>query len=140
MSGGLLDAKAIIRGYLLEQPAIQALEARVVGKTPDTTAKPWVRITLIDPRNATGINRVEHLVSYYLQFDCYAGAHGGEPEAFELAKAVRAALVEDFPNSILEEAVVTDVEAVSMHPLPDTDLDDARARFILDVEIYMHPY
>jgi hypothetical protein len=136
---GLLDAKAIVRSYLLEQPSVQSLQARVVGKTPESTAKPWVRITLIDPQNATGINRIEHLVSYYLQFDCYAGADGGEPEAFELAKAVRSALIEDLPGSVLEEAVVTGAIAVSMHPMPDTDLDDARGRFILDVEIYMHP-
>jgi len=139
MSGGLLDAKAIVRSFLLDRPAIKGLKARVVGKTPDSTEQPWVRITLIDPQNRTGINRVEHLVSYYLQFDCYAGASGGEPEAFELAKAVRSALVEDLPDSVLEEAVVTDVVAISMHPMPDTDLDDARDRFILDVEICMHP-
>jgi hypothetical protein len=111
----------------------------VVGETPESTTKPWIRITLIDPQNATGINRVEHLVSYYLQFDCYAGAGGGEPEAFGLAKAVRSALVEALPGSEIAEAVATNAIAVSMHYSPDTELDDARARFILDVEIYMHP-
>jgi hypothetical protein len=135
----ILDAKEIVRSYALGQPVIEDLEARVVGKTPETMTKPWVRITLLDPQNATGINRVEHLISYYLQLDCYAGAKGGEPEAFKLAQGVRAALVEGLPEADLEGAVVTDVAALSMPHVPDDDFKPPRDRFILDVEIHMHP-
>jgi hypothetical protein len=134
----MLDAEAIVGAYLREDPSVKGLEARVLGRTPDTTDKPWVRLTLIDPKNVTGTRSVEHLVAYYLQLDCYAGRDGGQGEAFSLAKAVREALIA-LPTKSLSDAVATDVVPLSMPRIPDEDLSPSRERYILDIEIYMHP-
>jgi hypothetical protein len=134
----LLNVEPLIGGYLKEVPGVKALEARVVSKTPGTTDKPWVRITLLDSPNETGTRQAEHLMAYYLQLDCYAGTSGGREEAFAVVRAVRAALV-DLPEAQpFEEAVVTDVAPISMPRIPDPDLG-GRERYILDVAIYMHP-
>lgn len=134
----LLNAEPLVGDYLKGVPAIAELGARVVSKTPGTTDKPWVRITLIDPSNETGNRRVEHLVAYYLQLDCYAGISGGREEGFGLASAVRAALVDLPGEQPFEEAVVTDVAPLSMPRIPDTELG-GRERFVLDVIVSMHP-
>jgi hypothetical protein len=134
----ILNAEAIVGSYLREHPDLIAIEARVLGSAPKKTGKPWVRTTLLDPENVTGTNQVEHLVAYYMQLDCYAGSEGGQPAAFRLAKAVRAALV-DITKAELEGAVATDVEFPSMPRIPDTDFEPARERFVLDACVYMHP-
>jgi hypothetical protein len=135
----ILNAEAIIASFLKEQPAVAALVGtRVVAQTPPSTDKPWVRVTLIDPQNKTGIRRVEYLVGYYLQLDCYTGKTGGQAEAFALAKAVRDALV-TAPGTAIGDVIVTDAAPLSMPRSPDTDLSPARERFILDIEITMKP-
>jgi hypothetical protein len=138
MSPGLLNAEAIIGAYLRSQPELVDLEASVLGSTPDSTGKPWVRVTLLDPENRTGTRQVEHLVGYYLQLDCYAGVEGGRPEAWALAQAVRQALV-DAPASDVDGAVVTDVEPLTMPRSPDPELQPTRERYILVVIVTMRP-
>jgi len=132
----LLDAEKIVGDYLKDQPAVEALKARVVSKTPSTLDLPWVRITLLTPTNVTGTTRVEWLMAYYLQFDCYAGRDGGRPEAFALAAAVRSALVE-MPTVELPDAVATDAAFPSMPKEPDPDIE--RERYVIDGELWMHP-
>lgn len=137
----MLNAEAIAIAYLREQSSIEALKARVEGKTPSTLELPWIRVTQLDAANATETTQVEWLVGYYLQLDCYAGSKGGRAEAFALTKAAREALVA-FPDAELEDAVPTDVHFLSMARIPDTDFTDqggARERYVLDTEIYMHP-
>jgi hypothetical protein len=134
----LLNAEALVATFLKGQPVVESLGARVVSQTPSTTDKPWVRVTLVDPENLTGIRRIEHLVGYYLQLDCYGGKTGGQAEAFALAQAVRDALV-TAPGSTLGEAIVTDVDPLSMPRIPDTDLSPARERYTLDIIMTMHP-
>jgi hypothetical protein len=141
-----MDSEGIIGHYLRTHPDVKALKARVLGQTPgktDTT-EPWVQVTLLDPQNVTGNSRVEQLVSYYLQLDCYAG--GGEKvntsaAAFELADAVRSALLDAIGQVIGAdgEAVVTDVRPVSMPRIPDADFEPARQRYMLDIEVFMRP-
>lgn len=134
----LLNVEPLVGSYLKDISGVKALEARVVSKTPGTTDKPWVRITLLDSSNETGTRQAEHLVAYYLQLDCYGGSSGGRDEAFRLVQAVRGALV-DLPQlQPFEEAVVTDVAPISMPRIPDPDLG-GRERYLLDVAIYMHP-
>lgn len=133
----LLNAVAIIAEYLRAQPPVADLVGDRIGhKTPETLDKPWVRITLLDPRNETGSREVEHLVSYYLQIDCYAGRENLYKEAFDLATAVRAALV-DITKADLDGAVATDAGFLSMPNSVDPEIK--RERFILDAEIFMHP-
>jgi hypothetical protein len=138
MPAELLNAEAIVGSYLREHADLKALKARVLGQTPSTTDKPWVRITQQDLRNVTGTRKAEHLVAYWLQLDCYAGAKGGQPEAQALNAAVRAALVA-ITDASLAGAVATDVEFLSNPRIADDDFEPARERFVLDAEIYMHP-
>lgn len=137
----ILDAVAIVGSYLRDASAVSAIVGkRVSHKSPGEGDfdEPWVRITQIDARNETGTRQVEHLVSYYLQIDCYAGADNRFAEASDLNAAVRAALVE-LPKAELDDAVATDVGFMSNPAPPDTDIKPARERFILDAEIFMHP-
>lgn len=136
----MLDSEGIVGNYLRNHPDV---EVQVLGQFPDTTTKPWVQITLLDASNATGNSKVEHLVCYYLQFDCYAGGSdlNRSQDAFNLAKAIRVALLEAINQSIggEEEAVVTDVRMTSMPRIPDSKLEPARQRYILEVEVFMRP-
>jgi hypothetical protein len=135
----ILDAVAIVGDYLRGSEAVAALVGkRVSHKSPDTFEEPWVRITQLDARNETGNRKVEHLVSYYLQIDCYAGSDNRYAEAFDLAAAVRVALTV-MPKASLEGGVATDVGFLSMPAQPDMDLKPARERLILDAEVFMHP-
>ncbi|HYJ21629.1 MAG TPA: DUF3168 domain-containing protein [Solirubrobacterales bacterium] len=137
----ILDAVAIVGDYLREHPDVESMVGgRVSHKSPSEGdfEEPWVRITLLDPQNVTGNSRVEWLVSYYLQIDCYAGSENRFAEAFDLAAAVRAALIA-LPDADLEDAVVTDIGFASMPSQPDADLMPARERFILDAEVFAHP-
>lgn len=140
MPAELLNAEAIVASYLREHAGVKALGARVVGEPPDgdNRVKPWVQIVQQDASNRTRINRAEHLVAYWLQLDCYAGATGGQGEARLLMATVRAALVA-LPRVTLEDAVVTDVEILSNPRIPDTDMEPARQRYIIDCEIYARP-
>lgn len=138
MPDGVLNAEAIVAAYLRSQTSIEDLEASVLGKTPDSTAKPWVRVTLIDDANYSGTRRAEYLMGYYLQLDCYAGADGGQPEAWALAKAVRSALVAA-PDADVDGAVVTDVDVLTMPRLPDPEIQPTRDRYIIDAMVTMRP-
>ena len=137
MSTPILDAVAIVGAYLRSQESVSDLVGdRVSHKAPETLDKPWVRITQLDARNETGTREVEHLVSYYLQVDAYAGKANRYAEAVDVAIAVRAALVE-LPKATLKGAVATDVGFLSMPSDPDPDM--GRERMITDAEIFMHP-
>ena len=137
MSTPILDMVAIVGEYLRSQESVSDLvDDRVSHKTPETLDKPWVRITQLDARNETGTREVEHLVSYYLQIDSYAGKANRYAEATDLAIAVRAALVV-LPKASLDGAVATDVGFLSMPSDPDPDV--GRERLITDVEIFAHP-
>lgn len=136
---GLLNSEAVVAELLKQDTDVVAIAGtRIVSQTPSTTENPWVRVTLIDPQNRTRINRVERLVGYYLQIDCYAGNGDGQADAFALAKAVRNALV-TAPDREVDGVVVTDAEPLSMPRIPDTDFAPARQRYILDLILTMHP-
>ena len=81
--------------------------------------------------------RVDHLVEFYFQIDCYAGATGGLPEAITLGRAVRAALVE-MPNSEHDDAVVTATRIRGDRSLPDTAMEPSRNRVILTASCWIH--
>jgi hypothetical protein len=130
------DGEKITSRYLREHADVAALVDRVVGKTPDTTSTPWVRLTQLDATNAPGSRR-EHLISYLLQLDCYAGADGGQPEAKLLARTVRAAL-ELMPDATHDGAVCTSVRIVGDVRRPDTDFEKARERVILTAIVHLH--
>lgn len=130
------DAEKIVSRYLRVHPDVSTLGARIVGKSPDRRDTPWVRITQLDASNEPR-SRVEHLISFLLQFDCYAGRDGGQPEASMLARTVRAAL-HAMPDARHEEAVVTQVTFTSMIRNPDLDIEPARERVILGAIVRIH--
>lgn len=134
------DAEAILGDYLRDHADIQALDARVAGRTPSSQTLPWVRVTQLD---ATDVTDVEHLLDHLLQFECYAGKDAmdnfvGQAEASLLGRTVRAVL-RSAKGQTLGDAVVTHVSFQGMPRIPDPDFEPARERFILTATIHMHP-
>jgi|SRR3954469_14790113 hypothetical protein len=132
------DGPAIIGGRLREHPAVMELDARVAGRLPTNFTKPWVKITQLDATNVTR-GQPEHLISYYLQFDCYAGgaADNGQAEASLLARTIRAVL-HDLTDQDIDGVTVVDVAFTSHARIPDEAFEPARERIVLDAEIRMH--
>jgi hypothetical protein len=131
------DCEKLTSDYLRTHAEVSTLTSRIVGKTPSDTSDPWVRVTQLDASNQT-LSRPEHLIEYLIQFDCYAGVDGGQPEAKTLASTVREALA-DMPGATYDGAVCTNARFTGMARIPDTDFEPARERVILDATIWMHP-
>ena len=125
------DAEKIVSNYLRTE-----VGERVVGKTPSSIADPWIRVTQLDAREPTG-SRADHLIQFYLQFDCYAGAEGGQPEATALGRDVRKALVE-MKDATHADAVVTGADIRSHARIPDAKFEKTRERIIITAHIYAH--
>jgi len=132
------DAEQIVGQYLRTSPDVMAMDARVASKLPTSFVKPWVRITQLDATNVTN-GPVEHLVNYYLQLDCYAGEGTQTPQlqASDLSRTVRA-LLHALPQVDIDGVVVTHVAFTSHARIPDTTMEPARERYVLDAEIRMH--
>ena len=135
----ILDLERVTGNYLRAHPDVTALDARVSGQLPATFTRPWVRVTQIDALNATDNLRVEHLVSYLLQYDCYAGAEtdNAQAQASQLGRTVRAALI-DMQDQTIDGAVITGCAVRSDPRLPDLAFDPPRERRVLTVEIWAH--
>jgi hypothetical protein len=131
----VINIEKLVADYLRAQSAITSSGARMVAKTPDSLVAPWVRITQLDAPNATGAE-VEHLIGYMVQLDCYAGEEGGQPEAVNVALAVRRALIA-LPGT-RDGVVVTGTRIVGHIRRPDIDREPARERVILTAEIHAH--
>lgn len=130
------DIERIVSRYLREHPDIVELDARVVGKTPADTDRPWIRVMQIADV-AVGNHRADHLIQFTVQLDCYAGKAGGQPEAAALNRRVRAAL-RDLPG-VRDGGVVTGVSPGSATRLPDRDFEDDRERFVRTITVWAHP-
>ena len=130
----ILDIERIVNDYLRGHPDV---DARVRSNPPETTVDAWVQTRLLAAEEA-GNAPVEHLVAYLLQLDCYAGRDGGQPEANDLARAVRAALTE--MSGVHGGAVVGGARIAGHIRLPDDDgFEPARDREILTARIHAHP-
>lgn len=127
------DVERLAYLYLKERQEVQALNTRLVGRTPEDTSRPWTRLTLLDQGGAS--LPVEHLVSSLLQADVYAGS---QAQVLLHARTIRAVLVE-MPKASHAGAVVTRVRVIGMPRIPDTDFEPARERVILTVAIHAHP-
>lgn len=135
------DVELLVGGWLRAHPDIDALDARVAGRTPATQTKPWIRVTQIDAGDST-TSSVEYFLEYLLQLDCYAGedamtAHAGQSEASALVRAARAVL-KDREGRAGDGVVVTQVLFQGMSRIPDISFEPARERFILTVLIRAH--
>lgn len=127
------DIEKIVAAHLRDAAPITDLDARVVGKTPDTLTRPWVRVTQLDGSSDAA---TDHLVGFLVQFDCYAGADGGQPEANLLARTVRLVL-RDLRGPVTD-AVVTGVRVTGDARIPDDTFEPARERRVITAEIYAH--
>jgi len=132
------DGEKLVSGYLRTHPAVVALDTRIVATTPDEDKRDttWVKLTQLDATNEAR-SRPEHLISFLLQLDCYAGKDGGQPEAVLLARTVRAALVA-MPEVSHDGAAVTQARVLSHARIPDTAFEKARERVILTVDVKLH--
>lgn len=131
------DAEAIIGKYLRTRPAIKALKARVLGEATDDHRTPWVQVVQLDYR-AVGDSRSDHLLEWFGQLSCYAGETGGQAEASLLTRTVIEAIVA-LAEEEVEGAVVTGARIVSAPRIPDTDIEPARERYPVSVEVWLHP-
>lgn len=133
------DAEKVVSNYLREHEAVAAACPRIVatmpGESTGGTSSAWVRVIEL-AGSAQSDSKADHLITFLLQFDCYAGATGGQPEAKLIARTVRAAL-NDMPGTH-EGGVVTSARIVGWRRLPDTDLEPARERVIVTATVVMH--
>lgn len=134
------DVEVLIGQVLRAAAPVRALVGdRVGGRTPATTADAWVRITQIDDQPLQS-SRALHLVTVFLQLDCYGGddiAHA-QSEASTLARTVRDVLNE-LPGPVAGGAVVSAVKFGGTHRIPDPDFTPQRERFIVNAEVTVHP-
>ena len=132
------DAEQIVIQHLREHPDVVATNARVSSKTPTTFKSPWVRVTQLDAANVTN-SPVEHLVNYFLQFDCYAGEGTQNPqlEASQISRIVRSVL-HAMPQAEIAGVVVTQVIFTSHARIPDEVMEPRRERYVLYCEARMH--
>jgi hypothetical protein len=131
------DLEQIAGDFLRDHPDIQPL-ARVSGTLPKSFASAWVKVTQLDARPETTFT-TDHLISYLLQLDCYAGSEpeGGQAQAATLARAVRAA-IHQLAGQTLDGAAVGRVQITADARIPDTSFAPPRERRIVTVEIYAH--
>lgn len=136
------DAEALVGAWLRENDDLIALEARVAGRTPNTTTKPWIRVTQIDAK-AIPRARGERHIDYVMQLDCYAGgeamaAFTGQAEASLVRRTARAVL-KGMQHTVADDIAVGRVRFTTDIRNPDTAMEPARERYILIAEILMHP-
>lgn len=138
-AGVATDTTKATASFLREHAAVQDIVGRrVVVKTPSSVDDPWVHYTLLDQPKA-GNSRTEHLTTALIQFDCYAGAHGGQPEAAALALLIRQLLALVLPATTLPDGTtVTHVDIVGHMRMPDTDFEPERERVILTAQVTAH--
>lgn len=135
----LPDIERVVSDYLRTNAGIVPLGTRIVGKTPDSTAQSWVKVTRITAPQLNG-SVPDYLIPFLTQFDCYAGSGGGQPEANQLGDAVREALTA--MSGTYSSTVVSCARIVSDGRVEDPDLRDStghpRERRVLTAEIYAH--
>lgn len=138
-TGVAIDTTKATASFLRDHAELQAaIGRRVVVKTPSQVDDPWVRYTMLDQPKVPG-GRTEHLTTALLQWDCYAGAHGGQPEAASIGYLIRHLLTSELPGSALDDGtVVTDVQVIGHMRMPDGDFEPERERVILTTQVVAH--
>ncbi len=111
-----------------------AVGARVVARTPDSTAASWVRLTMLDAGQTQ--SRPDHLIPCLFQCDCYAGREGGQPEAMALSWSIRGALLGLVDVEL--DVVVTETRIIGHSRVPDRDFTPDRERVQVTARVWMH--
>lgn len=132
------DGEAVVSTYLRAHPDVEALGARVAGRTPSSISRPWVRLTQLDATNDPTV-RPEHIINFMFQLDCYAGSDHdtAQAEASLLGRTVRDVL-DRMPEEYQGPETISKVRFVSMPRTPDVGLEPARERVILTATVWMH--
>lgn len=121
------------------------LAVRVVAHPPaeGDRDEPWIQVTQLDAPQAPN-DPADRLVEFYFQFDCYAGADGGMPEAERISRTLRDHLhlmpgQHDAPTVDDDAVVVSCVTIIGASSQPDTDaFEPARDRFVVTASVYAH--
>jgi hypothetical protein len=133
----MVDTERIISAYLRDHPLLAQWADRIVPRTPSSTASAWLRVQLIDGRQAPR-SRALHLINTLVQIDCYAGeGAGGQGDANGMAVAVVEAL-NAMPGASTPGAFVSSARS-SWRRLPDTTFTPARERYIVETQLVLHP-
>jgi hypothetical protein len=127
------DIEKLVSDYVRDHADIIALSTRVVGRTPVDKYQSWIHIAQLD---APQVNSPDHLVEFMVQFDCYAGVDGGQPEAISLARTVRAILGTLAGSH--SAGTVTGVRVLGGPRTLDTKIEPARDREIVTAIIWAH--
>ena len=132
------DLEALAGNVLRNHDAIIGLDARVAGRIPKSFTKPWIRVTQLDALKEPN-SPIDHLISYLVQIDVWAGSETdhGQAEASLLARTARAVLM-GLRGQVIDGVVIARVETRSMARIPDLDFDPPRERYLLSVEIWAH--
>jgi hypothetical protein len=133
------DIEALIGDHLRDEPEIADIVGdRVVGRTPSSTDRPWVRVFQLDAQSS-GRSTTDHLVEFYVQLDCFAGkaAQGRRGESSLLTRLVRAAMVA-MPEAAHAGAVVSGVRIDGCPRIPDGDFDPPMERYALTATVWAH--
>lgn len=128
----MIDIERIVSDHLRTDDDVQA---RVVGSPPSDHSTSWVQVVQLNASQAPN-DPADHLIPFYLQFSCYAGAEGGQPEANRLGWAVRKSLLR--LNGSQNDATVTAVRINGDSRIPDTTFEQARERRILTATVWAH--
>lgn len=130
------DPELLLVTYLRSQTTVTDLADRIGTRTPPSTDQPWIRIALLPVTPDPGSSAL-HLARALLQIDCYAGRNDTQAQASLLARTVQHA-IHLMPAREHPGAVITSAQA-SFRRLPDTDLEPARERYILEATLILHP-
>jgi hypothetical protein len=135
------DIERVVGDHLRDQAEIAAFDARVAGQIPRSFTRPWIRLTVLDATDKAAVFGVgvEHLISFMLQVDVWAGStpEHAQAEAGGLARTARAVLC-DMRGQTVDGVVIADVRVMSHARIPDEAFDPWRERHILTAEIHAH--
>lgn len=130
----LPDAEQLLSGFLRDQDEIADIVAeRVYTAIPKSAVFPLLLVRRIT--GAPRLSRPLHLDQAGLQLDAYGGSKKTAHTLIETARAVIAARIigtHDF-------GVVTSYAFGPMSWLPDPAETPARARYVADVDLFIHP-
>lgn len=128
------DIEQLLSRFLRDQPEIDELVGeRVYTALPKDPQFPLLQLRRI--AGAPVMSRPLHLDAPLVQIDSYAPSKKAAHTLIETARSVIAERLEGAHDL----GVVTGVRFGSMSWLPDDDYTPAKARYVADVEIFVHP-
>lgn len=130
----LPDAEQLLSVFLRDQPEIASIiDARVYTAIPKQAEFPLILVRRVT--GAPRLSRPLHLDQAGMQLDAYGGSKKQAHTLIETARAVIAARIE----GTHELGVVTGYEFGPLSWLPDPTDSPARARYVADVDLFIHP-